>query len=276
MPGIVTNLPGGQQRTLSGGTRNEVKLSRPWQASLSAIIDPENCPFCNKPQEDLVLPSNSPKGWRWLPNIFTPHPEHTLLIPDRCWLEEELQEWGGEKKICEAIQIASRVFRRHRKEMIALAHVEHQSGQNLGHAHLHFFEVQVTNPLSARSLEMKDLMVLGQDGITAIAGGVKAGECLLFSEHEAPFSLQTAETVGQVLHRLIAVGNKAWKSTQGLAPSYSFAVRVSADGLFRYGCYSPNLSNWGVYNHTVTALEGEPYVLPWPHETTVDHLRRFV
>lgn len=281
MSGITDYLPGGQGRTLSGGTRDEIKLSRPWQAPLSAIINPEDCPFCHKPQKDLVLPIHSPRGWRWLPNIFTPHPEHTLLIPDHCWPEEQLQVWGGEKNICEALHIASRIFHNSQKEMIALTHIGHQSGQNLGHAHLHLFQMQASNPLSGEDLRKyskknKDLAILDQSEIIAMVGGVKAGECLLFSEDEMVFNSKVAEFLGQVLHRLIVIGNEAWKSIQGLCPSYSLAIRVSADGYLRYGIYSPHLSNWGVYGHTVTALEGEPFVLQWPHKTTADYLRRFV
>src|SRR5579862_3564978 len=105
--GTIKSLPGGRNRILFGGTRNEIKLSRPWQPALETFVKPEKCPYCNKPQEELKLPERSATGWRLLPNPATPHDkDHSLIIPSTCWSVDVLQRWGGARYIEEALWIA--------------------------------------------------------------------------------------------------------------------------------------------------------------------------
>ena len=52
---VIETWPSGLT-TFSGGTRDEVKLSRPWQNDIT--IDRENCPFCKGLPKEQIFKMN--------------------------------------------------------------------------------------------------------------------------------------------------------------------------------------------------------------------------
>lgn len=277
MKGQISYLPGGRSKVLFGGTRNEIKLSRPWQSRLEDLIKPETCPFCTKPQEELPLPEGSPRGWKRLPNMFTPHRNHTLIVPDRCWDAKTLQRWGGENSIAEAISIAAKSIEGIENETVLLIHVGVQGGQNLGHPHLHVLDALIEKPLPDAALlgyaNNQAVQVFETEVWIAVAGGTRAGACFVVPKGRMTFS--SADNIGslaQAVSKLIDLGNEKFRSKEGLLPAYGIAIRLG-NGTFQYVQYCPTLHNWGVLEYVVAPLEGFPFVLPWPHETTAAHLR---
>jgi hypothetical protein len=279
MSGTIAVLPGGQNKILFGGTRNEIKLSRPWQTSLDTLINPGKCPFCTKPQEELLLPVEAPKGWKLLPNIYTPHENHRLIVADHCWSAEELQRWGGKERITEALRIAQIANRTVSEETVLLIHVGSQAGQNLGHPHMHTLHALIDNSIGSidffsttRDLET---YVFETPDFIITAGGAKAGECHIVPKNPMYFNAKSlASSLAEALSRIIDLGNEKFRSVEGLAPPYGIAIRISAKGDLRYAVYCPTLHNQGVLECSIAVLEGAPYVIPWPHETTAAHLRK--
>ena len=155
-----------------GGTRNEIKLSRPWQPSLP--IAPEKCPFCTKPQEEISLPAVP--DWRLLPNPYTPHRRHRLAIPRLCWDGETLQNLGGLAGIYSALQAVSCAIEQDKQPMGAFIHVGINAGQNLGHAHWHIMEVRKRGIFETFETEYVDPKLLvcrmGDFNIFTAGGGM--------------------------------------------------------------------------------------------------------
>ncbi|MBI4120978.1 MAG: hypothetical protein HY457_01860 [Parcubacteria group bacterium] len=279
-PFFEERLIGGFARLVSGGMRNEIKLSRPWQRPLP--IAPEKCPFCTKPQEELPLPG-IPFGWRLIPNLFTPHARHRLIIPDGCWDEPKLQRLGGFSGIFQALQTARLVIdndmaERGGVEMAVFIHVGQSAGQNIGHPHWHIAEVSPEKTLKTRTDFERDLPALfvhRDQGLQVAALGARAGECLIVptSIYNPTFETVTAASVAAVLEWLITRCNEKFASTEGRPPEFTVLVRISADGKFRYADYCPILSMWGAMEYALAHFEGGPITLPWPHQVTAEHLR---
>lgn len=275
-------LAGRRNRILFGGTRAKIKLSRPWQMDLAGLINPEKCPFCTQTPEKReseryhIENAASLPGWDRLVNIFTPHPDHRLIIPDACWSSKELQRWGGEERLDQALFLATDELR-DQKEKAFLINVGMQAGQNTGHPHMHVFTALPDDPWSAcapfnERLFDRDVFLFEHGGFRVVAAGAHAGECLIFPERIIHIDDCTA-TLAHILSRLIGLGNEKFRSEQGLAPPWSVIVRVAKDGLFRYASYVPTLHLWGALEHSAALYEGVPFVLPWPHATTAAYLR---
>ncbi|MEK7187942.1 MAG: hypothetical protein AAB691_03815 [Patescibacteria group bacterium] len=60
-----------------------------------------------------------------------------------------------------------------------------------------------------------------------------------------------------------------------LPPPWSMAVRVSGEGKLLYASYAPDLHCGSALERCVSIFERVPFVLPWPHEMTAEHLRSF-
>lgn len=273
LPGELTTITAGGSRTAS------VKLSRPWQPSLP--LNPEKCPFCTKPQEEFNVPG-IPAGWKVLPDIFTPHRRHRLVVPLTCWDENTLQELGGPVHILEALETAriteiARVIQTGHEDLIEMAifiHVGSCAGQNLGHPHWHMMEVQTQKPLAFHAMLPETLRVKRFQGMDIFANGAHAGECLIIP-HAKPmqFTQEAVAELAIVLAWIVRRGNEKFRSTQGRSPEFTVSVRVSFEGDLRYADYCPILNMWGAPEHVFAPLEGGPITLPWPHEATAAHLR---
>lgn len=277
MPGTIATLPGGANRLLFGGTRNEMKLSRPWQLPLSQIVQPATCPFCTEPHKELPLPPGSPKGWRLLPTIYTPHTDHCLIVPETCKPDEWLQRWGGYEALSQAFSIAASVIAEANQEITLLTAVGYLAGQNLGHPHFHVLQSHAKVPMDFHTLlsytETDSVRIFSEEPWIVAAGGATAGECLIVPTDVRDFA-STTESLAKVISRIIDLGNVKFKSKEGLAPQYGIIVRIATDGTIRYASYSPILHLWGPLQYVSGQLEGEALVLPWSHETTATYLRQ--
>lgn len=277
MPGTIAALPWGTNRSLFGGTRNEIKLSRPWQLPLSQIVQPDTCPFCTKPQKELLLPPGSPKGWKLLPNIYTPLMDHRLIISETCKPVEWLQRWGGCEALSQVFSIAASVITKAEQEITLLITVGYLAGQNLGHPHLHVFRSHAGMPMNFRALlsyaEADSVRIFSNELWIMAAGGARAGECLIVPTDVRDFA-STTKSLAKIVSRIVDLGNVKFQSEEGLAPQYGIIVRIATDGTIRYASYSPTLHLWGPLQYVSSQLENEVLVLPWSHETTAAYLRQ--
>ncbi len=263
-------LFGGFTMIISGGTKTAIKLSRPWQPPLP--IDPEKCPFCTKPQDEIPLSGISTR-WRFLPTYFTPHENHRLIIPQKCWGAEKLQTLGGFTAIHEALEIVRLAIKKDRVEMATFIHVGQSAGQNLGHAHWHLMEVLVRKPLLCVQYH-PELLVHRKEKMDIFAAGARAGECLIIQRGKRlKFDKQATAQIADTIEWIVSRGNEKFKSTENRPPEFNISVRISADGYFRYADYCPILNVLGATECVFAPLEGGPVTLAWPHEVTAAYLR---
>lgn len=267
---IFEPLVGGFATITGGGTKNTIKLSRPWQPPLP--LAPEKCPFCTKPQEEISLPG-IPANWRLLKDIFTPHRRHRLIIPSKCWDAQTLQNLGGYAAIREALEIALLAMADDQVEMSTFVHVGQSAGQNLGHVHWHLMEVRVQKPLAFAKLS-RELLVRQYENLEIFATGAHVGECLIVQRNkQLKFNEKAIEEIAGTLDWIISRGNEKFRSTENKPPEFTASVRISADGHFRYADYCPILNAWGACEYVFALLEGGPITISWPHELTAAHLR---
>jgi hypothetical protein len=322
VPGTLKKIPGGFS-TLSGGTRSKMKFWRPFQMPLEGLINTAKCIFCNMTPEKLAeetfrIPGVEERpGWRRLNNIFTPHPEHRLIIPTTCWSTEKLQRWGGTSALYDAFMMGADEVGRG-NEKVFLIHVGVQAGQNSGHPHTHVLKTLEERPLAKEVLyryaENRELYIFSSESFEVFAEGARAGECLIIPTERYFNDGRTFSALASVLSELIELCNRAFKSDpmgvmvntetgqivvpavlkdpeeirrfnddirdskirlelRQLPPPYGIAVRIDRDGLLRYASYAPDLHCWGPLERCVSIFERAPFVLPWPHELTAQHLR---
>jgi hypothetical protein len=282
--GVLEELPGGLGRTLAGGTRNGVTLSRFWQVPLSheLFFKPSTCPFCTKAQIEVSLPQFALPGWKVvLPNPKTPHVDHVFIVPDRCWDEVTLQRWGGLVALMEAMRIAilHATQSRMNREIILLFNVGVNGSQNLSHAHMHFMRSFAKYPLAPARLRdyvtrNPSTEIYDHGDVVVVAAGPRTGGCLVI-----PLVQANEYAMAQALSRLIEDGNTYFASREGLAPAYSCTIRMQQSGKnikFRYASYCPILENCGALQFMGAPLEGEPYVLRCSHEMTAAYLRGLI
>jgi len=271
------------RKSLAGGTRTAINLDRPWQKEIE--INPEKCPFCNKPQKELKR-FRAGCGWRLLRNTFTPFKFHQLLIPSKCWSVVDLRRLGGPKMIEAALRIiAGEIQEYPSRKFIIDTHIGYSAGQNTGHLHWHIIEYPFGGK---KSFSMADGMrkifrerpslVLSTKSsslmnITVGVGGVRAGQCFFIPNK--PISIKSQILFSLLVHRLYAVisayENK-FRSKQGLSPDYSLLLSFDKRQ-FEYAVYTPILNNLGAFDLAAFYDMQWPVTLPWPHETTVQHLQ---
>ena len=264
-------------RITCGGTRTQIKLARPWQESLESIIKPESCPFEKGPkEEEKILIEGIPRGWWLLTNIFTPHLRHRLIIPDKCWPAEKLQKLGGFPEIKTALEIAEKAINSdgNNTEIALFMHVGRFAGQNLGHPHWHLMEARIRQPFEMKPKKMSRERLIKEEGnFFVVAGGARVGECLIVSEEKMEFNSGTIPKLAEIIEGIVELGNKKFLSSdKNLPPDFHVLIRIKG-GYFRYADYCPILTFWGVPENVIAPLEGGPYTLPWPHETTAAYLR---
>jgi len=265
---IFETLPGGRNRITAGGTRNNIKLSRPWQPPLP--YNPKKCPFCTKPQEEIPL-TGIPAGWKLLPNIFTPHRRHRLIITNECPTPDFTQTLGGFEKIGQALEVARLAIQDDNVEMALFCHVGQTAGQNLGHLHWHLMEVRVVQPLSFAL--PRATLVKCIENLNINAAGARAGECVVCQETIESFDKRAVWKIAEALHWIVSLGNKKFESTEGRPPEFCVSVRIGADKTLLYADYCPILNTWGAPEYVFAPLEGGPITLPWSHEITAEYLR---
>lgn len=260
-------------RSVAGGTRGDIKLSRPWQKEIE--VNPATCPFCTGKGQVLRELANG--EWLLLKNKFTPYPFHEMVIPTTCWSPEELRTLGGEEKIIMALRLIHEEIRNHPdKKLFVTVHVGALAGQNVGHLHYHIVEYMPGNttpslvPKKIRRLFNRcgNLVLFGSGWLTFGIAGLKAGQCFMLPKH-----LQTAIVpLAYLISEVITLYNQKFKSTQGLPPDFSLALQF-LNGEFQYGVYTPVLNHWGAAEQMALYEPGCPITLPWPHEQTVEYLK---
>lgn len=272
MAHMCEKWPGGIQ-TVSGGTRNEVKLSRPWQVDI--LINPDTCPFCKNGEERTIFAKG---GWWLFNNLFTPFRFHQLIMPNRCLRKEEVRILGGYQSIVTVFEIAQNVIQKDKEDFSIGTHVGPLAGQNLSHLHYHLLKPFDSQNSLVITDEFEDLrknysyLIFEQDNWVVIAGGFRAGQCFILpASNPVPFNQRTIKCLARVLTRIIALYNTKFLSTQGLPPDYRITVRIRNGEIFA-GWYVPVLNHWG-FTEDSALLERQPIVLPWPHEVTVKFLK---
>lgn len=264
---IFEPAPGGFSSITAGGTRTEIKLSRPWQPPLP--LAPEKCPFCTKPQEEIKL-AGIPEGWRLLPNPYTPHLRHRLAIPTACWEADAVYSLGGPKQILCGLKTIREAVKDDPVPMAAFAHIGQIAGQNLGHVHWHIHELRICKALAIRP---KQYLVKRHGELSIYAAGTHAGECLIQHDQHPMFS-QIVQELADAFSWTIELFKRKFQSTEGKPPEFIAAVRIAEDGRFQYADYCPMLATpGGGSQHIFSRLEGGSVTLPWPHEVTASYLR---
>lgn len=130
----------GGMQTLTGGTRTEVKLNRPWQLELT--VDEKSCLFCMKDQKALAEHGE----WLELSNIFAPYSFHHLIIFRTCWPVDWIRCLGRELKITEALKVAEGIVTEQGREfMLVSIHVGWLAGQNLPHLYYYVLDNNLSN-----------------------------------------------------------------------------------------------------------------------------------
>lgn len=270
--------------TLSGGTRQEMKTSRPWQPKLQIPNDTGNCTLCKKDDESKYIPG---PGWKIFQNAFTQFAYHRLLIPDSCWPEEKLRSLGGGGTMFTALNYALAEVKRTKPKPFPswiFTHVGYGAGQNIPHNHWHILEPGTT-PNSFFGGLLRDLkkeQVLRESGnLTTAIHGTRAGQTLIFPTHlHAPRDkMETAirasslwedplilAEVRNESHAVVELFNKKFFN-----PDYCLCLALNSETDW-YVRYTPILNNWGATEFA--ALDnGTPFALPWPHEKTVEFLK---
>lgn len=265
--------------TLSGGTRTAVKTSRPWQPKL-VFPETENCPFCSKRQEDEYAPK---RGWKTFKNSNTPFSYHRLLIPTYCWNEAALRSLGGRDGLRTAWQIILAEITRTKALFPTwiMAHIGYGAGQNITHLHWHIlapsgdpqtFIIFGSVPRDYVHLDDSQCLATGLTGIIAgqavIYPALPKGDIkytvtadFLFEDNSPVLDELADETA-----KLIEMYNKKFNF-----PDYALVLALNSKSHW-YVRYTPKLNNWG--GTEFAALDhGTPFVLPWSHEATAEHLK---
>jgi diadenosine tetraphosphate (Ap4A) HIT family hydrolase len=267
---VIDSLPNGLL-VASGGTRTEIKLSRPWQSDIR--VDPSTCPFETPTQSEIARWEQS-GGWRLLKNLFTPHDWHVLLVPFSCWPPSQIRTLGGMERIAAALHIVTEVLGNMPLEEYWLGvHIGPLAGQNIGHLHYHLIKPlsgPAGNPPASGVVEwMKNsrLTLLEDSELKTVLGGLRAGQCFVFP---AGASKVTSGALAAALDRLIGMYSASFMSREGLPPDYSIAVKfVGAE--FQYATLVPILNHWG-FTEFMGLLENRPIILPWPNDESLRQL----
>lgn len=273
---IVHRWPGGST-SIAGGTRTEIKLSRPWQKDIE-VPPAEQCPFCHLDPPDRECVNFPEHGMKMLSNIFTPYDVHKMIIPNRCYSKEELRKLGGWGAIKSAVHIAREIAGQWNELMLSV-HVGPLAGQNVAHLHWHLHvpaRTKTPKPLRHEWLkcfwDKTELAIMRENTRFCVGiGGVRAGQCIFV---ERPSNVVPAEDydLRNIIWDCIVLGNHKWKSAQGLPPDYSIALRF-VNGKFDYGLYTPILNHLGGADF-MSQYNGSAVALPWPHEVTAEYLQK--
>lgn len=271
-PVILRELPGRSNWIVAGGTRNEIKLSRPWQPPFLAIQ--ANCPFCD-PKRETARFSQMVPGWKILSCLYTPHQKHRLIVPEKCWDEEMLQNIGSFGGIRAALRMAYLAIQGDDVEIGAFIHVGQCAGQDIRHPHWHLIETPVKQSFNPSIVKFEqDVIICKTQKFVTIAGGASAGECLILPRTERLlFSWRIIDMLSRAINRIVSLGNRKFLSEQGRPPEFMVSVRISEERIIRYADYCPVLTMWGAIERVFAPLEKEAFTLPWTHKVTASFLK---
>lgn len=263
----------GPHGILSGGTKKEVKTSRPWQ---SKIAFSEHCPFCTVKQEEVVrIPGD---GWRIVVNTGTPLAYSRLLVPIECWDEPRIRMLGGPEAIEEALRYGLEEGARRDYPNAPLwigVHAGHGAGQNLAHLHWHIVEPPTEPrilPVSYGDALRRGEVLCENEWFMVVMCGVRAGQLAILPQRgmtrRAPDLLThtgVRAALAEETSRVIALYNRKFHS-----PDFAVLLAQHAPDNWHVR-YTPILNQWGIAEFA--ALDyGTPFHLPWPHAETVAFL----
>ncbi|MBU6500581.1 MAG: hypothetical protein KGJ89_03955 [Patescibacteria group bacterium] len=279
--------------TLSGGTRDKVKnitrADRPWQVSMK-YPEPGKCGLCNKDDETKYIPG---PGWKSFQNAFTPFPYHRILIPDVCWDEEKLRSLGGKETLRTALRYARNEILRTRGNMLPMwifTHIGYGAGQNFPHHHWHICEAptqpkniftrlwhDLVGDVIILTKEAKCILNTSENFIISLYGR-RAGQVVIFSKRrlshyfpivKASDLLEDKSLRTELLDETCAVVELFNRKFN--YPDYCLFFGINRESEW-YVRYTPILNNWG--GSEFAALDFDtPFVLPWPHEKTLEFLK---
>lgn len=271
---VFYDWPNGM-KSVAGGTRGEIKLSRPWQQEI--VVNPETCPFCTG--KGQVLEELESGEWLLLQNRFTPYPFHRMIIPRECWTPDGLRALGGIERIETALsRIEWEVNRHPGKKLFVTVHIGALAGQNVCHLHYHIVQYALSDisesavPEEMRTVfaEKPERVIFEGWGLFAGIGGVKAGQCFVLPRHRK--QSHHSEDIASLLYEVVSLYNKKFMSTQELSPDFSIGLQFWR-GEFQYGLYTPVLNHWGAAEQMALYEPGCPITLPWSHELTAEYLK---
>lgn len=261
----------GEIKSVAGGTRTEVKLSRPWQKEI--VVDPDTCPFCTTDRDYYLHYFKEQGGWYLRENRFTPFPFHRLVVASSCWSPQQLRTLGGLEKIEAALEKSFNEVRHNPGSTVRIdVFVGSLAGQNLAHLHYHTAQYFPDEQQNVRSrllafYALRPDLVLAEDGIFLVGvGGIRAGQCFIL-----PKSRPTIGKLARIIDHIVTLYNEGFLSSQGLAPDFGISLNFR-DTIFQYGLYVPTLNQLGSGEY-LALHEGACVALPWPHEATVKHLK---
>ncbi len=264
--------------TASGGTRTDVKLSRPWQTDI--IVDPATCPFCTKDEPDVSRHVDGSGLWRVLQNVFTPFPLHYLIIPGTCWTPYSLRNLGGRAKIEALMRIVTQYVKEEHpdKELWMFINIGFLGGQNLGHYHAHLLEpIREKNkiPLSEYDIEninQSPLVIFENNLFKVILGGFAARQCFFYPKTKGVLlDPRYINQLSRAFNFVVSLYNDRFRSLQNLSPDFTILAKF-VKSEFHYATYIPALGNWWGCAQMMAIMEGTPFILAWPHEKTFQHL----
>lgn len=259
--------------TASGGTRKGINLNRAWQSDI--FVDPVGCPF--ETQEESGNPGLRRKAsWRILGNEYTPFTFHRLIVPKTCWPKERLRVLGGEDEIKIVLTIVRDTLSVEKRDLWLGIHIGPSAGQNIAHAHYHLVEplkricLEPQGDIVTQFRDSSDVLFKGSF-LRVVVGGYRAGQCFIIPDSDkAELTPETIREIAVLLSRVIRLYNEKFRSTQGLPPDYIVGFKFS-EMRVQYGYYLPILNNWG-FTEYFGILEGTPFILPWSHTETFEHL----
>ncbi len=281
-PVVFYKWPNGL-RNVAGGTRNEIKLDRPWQIPIQ--VDPSSCPFCNKPRNDVAFYEDG-GGWRLIKNSFTPYPFHQMLIPKHCWAVDKLRSLGGKDELICAMKILKTLAEREsNRTLFVNVHIGWLAGQNVSHLHYHLVQYKFDdNSTSSVGLEFQSFFrenpqlviskkTIWESDLTIGIGGMRAAQAIILPNGEKFHWGIFSATMGSALSWLVNEYNEKFKSKQGLPPDFKISLMFQG-GEFKHGMYIPILNHWGSAEEMAMYEDSCPITLPWPHELTAKYLKK--
>ncbi len=273
---FVYSWPGGL-KSVAGGTRTKINLSRPWQKSISEVraASPE-CSICNDLSYFVEIHDFRTTRWYLRYNRSTPYNRfHRLIVPHDCWSADKLSRLGGVEQIQSALIIATKqISKNPRLPLFITVHVGALGGQTVIHPHYHVVKYLLRRrrkyTTKDKLLEFyrrrPDLVLVDTAQLLVGVGGIRAGQCFILP-HVRPSIFAIAER----LDHLIILYKRKFRSLEGLPPEFNITL-FYFKGVFQYGVYTPTLNHWGG-SEQVALLENDHLALPWPHEVTVKHLK---
>lgn len=263
-------------RSVAGGTRSQIKLDRPWQKEIAVST---SCSLCH--MESLAEFDYS-GGWKLVKNQFTPYSFHQLLVTKTCWSMDKVRCLGGQEEIQAAFKIISLATDQSEiSRLFVTVHVGALAGQNLNHLHYHLVdysfgdssESDTRNRLLDHAKKNPNLVILENNALLAVIGGLRAGQCFILPKSADSLVLASNTKLVSLIAGIVNLYNQRFCSTQGLPPDFSLAL-ILRNSCLDYGLYTPILNHWGAAENIALYEPKIPITLPWSHEVTADYLKK--